>query len=151
MGLPQWKRGCGRNEVMFGISLLLICGTTLWTSIRMESNGHNIAAVMEERSILPPNDTKNNDFDVAKRESLGFFNDVPSQTWNRLRKKVKDMSPNYNPVYLPFKKTGNHHAYKPGSFYQNNYEPDFVCQHELRIGRYVKSWYIEHHLDVCYE
>ena len=24
---------------------------------------------------------------------------------------------------------------KPGNFYQNNYEPDIVCQHERRIGR----------------
>ena len=86
------------------------------------------------------------DFDVAKRESLGFFNDIPSQTWNRLKEKTRDMSPNYNPSHLPFPKTGNHSAYKPGSFYQNNYEPDFVCQHERRIGRYVNN-----HLDVWNE
>lgn len=82
----------------------------------------------------------NTDFDyyLAKRESLGFFDDIPSRTWDRMKAKVKDMSPNFNKFYLPFNE-GRGHPYtrvkKPGTFYQNNYEPDFVCQHERRIGR----------------
>ncbi len=54
-----------------------------------------------------------------------------------MKKKVKDMSPNFNEFYIPYKY--DTHPYnrmkKPGSFYQNNYEPDFVCQHERRIGK----------------
>ena len=80
----------------------------------------------------------NNDFDLAQRESLGFFDDIPSRTWDRMNAKVKDMSPNFNTFYLPFKEDrGFPHTRvkKPGNFYQNNYEPDFVCQHERRIGK----------------
>jgi len=79
-----------------------------------------------------------NNFDVAKRESLGFFDDIPSRTWERMKEKVKAMSPNFNKYYLPYQEgRGRQHdrVKKPGTFYQNNYEPDFVCQHERRIGR----------------
>jgi len=84
---------------------------------------------------LPPVSTNSNNADVAKRESLGFFDDIPSPTWDRMKAKVKDMSPNFNTYYLPFKDGGDARVRKPGTFYQNNYEPDFVCQHERRIGK----------------
>ena len=67
----------------------------------------------------------NNDFDyyLAKRESLGFFDDIPSRTWDRMKAKVKDMSPNFNKFYLPFNEGRGHtRVKKPGTFYQNNYE-----------------------------
>jgi len=82
---------------------------------------------------------KTSDFALAHRESLGFFDDVTSAHWNLLKKKVSDMSPNYNTWYLPHDETRTEVAYKRnrkmGQFYQNNYEPDFVCQHERRIGK----------------
>ena len=77
-------------------------------------------------------------FDVAKRESLGFFDDIPSRTWDRMREKVQEMSPNFNEFFLPYQEGRPKHydrVKKPGNFYQNNYEPDFVCQHERRIGK----------------
>jgi len=96
-------------------------------------NQGSIAALKD--SSLPP--ISSNDFNVAKRESLGFFDDIPSQTWDRMKEKVKSMSPNFNPYYIPFENGGDlrFRVKKPGNFYQNNYEPDFVCQHERRIGR----------------
>ena len=76
-----------------------------------------------------------NEYEVARRESLGFFDDIPLRTWNRMKKKVKDMSPNFNRYYLPYKEGAYEEIRQPGLFYQNNYEPDFVCQHEQRIGQ----------------
>lgn len=77
-----------------------------------------------------------NEPEVARRESLGFFDDIPLRTWKRMKKKVKDMSPNFNPYYLPYKEGAPDQSISvPGKFYQTNYEPDFVCQHEQRIGQ----------------
>lgn len=89
-------------------------------------------------------DPKDSDFELAKRESLGFFDDVSSHHWNLLKEKVKYMSPNYDKWYLPHgngmkdkqdKKINDNRNSKPGYFYQKSYEPDFVCQHERRIGK----------------
>lgn len=80
------------------------------------------------------------DFSLAKRESLDFFDDIPSSHWKQLKKKVSDMSPNYNSWYLPHldsegNERGDRRNKQFGYFYQNHYEPDFVCQHERRIGK----------------
>jgi len=116
----------------------MMCGLTLWSQSRFVGFNDSITAATKD-SILP---TNNNDFHVAKRESLGFFDDIPSRTWDRMKEKVKDMSPNFNPFYLPFREGRSgippriyNRPKKPGNFYQNNYEPDFVCQHERRIGK----------------
>jgi len=80
----------------------MMCGLTLWSQSRFVGFNDSITAATKD-SILP---TNNNDFHVAKRESLGFFDDIPSRTWDRMKEKVKDMSPNFNPFYLPFREGG---------------------------------------------
>ena len=77
------------------------------------------------------------DYQLAKHESLGFFDDIPSSHWNRLKQKVVDMSPNYNTWYLPHpgKGVNDNRNNNPAYFYQNHYEPEFVCLHERRIGK----------------
>jgi len=67
----------------------------------------------------------------AFSESLAFFKDVPSYRWNLLKKKVKEMAPNYNTYYAPNKPCERG---MPG-FFQNHYEPEFICEHERRIGK----------------
>lgn len=74
------------------------------------------------------------DFELAKRQSDGFFDDVPSHIWKRLHQKVKDIYPRYNPAIPPVK-DGHFRNVLSGFFYQNHYEPDFVCSHERRIGK----------------
>mmetsp|Transcript_2170 Transcript_2170/g.3655 ORF Transcript_2170/g.3655 Transcript_2170/m.3655 type:complete len:346 (-) Transcript_2170:210-1247(-) len=80
------------------------------------------------------------DFELAKQESFGFFDDIGSSDWNMLKDKVRAMSPNFNTWYLPHVDSegiprGDNRNRKPGYFYQNHYEPDFVCQYERRIGK----------------
>ena len=48
------------------------------------------------------------------------------------------MAPNYNPWYLPHPgqaAPGDNRNSQPGFFYQNHYEPEFVCLHERRVGK----------------
>ena len=69
------------------------------------------------------------DFALAKRQSLGFFDDISTAHWKRLQEKVNDMSPNFV-EWLMRKKEGQEWWW----FWQGHYEPDFVCQHERRLG-----------------
>jgi hypothetical protein len=66
-------------------------------------------------------------FSLAYEESLGFFDDIASHTWELLKQKVRQMGPNTKGDPL--------NDLHPGRFFQSHYEPNFVCQHERRIGR----------------
>lgn len=123
------------RETIFVTVMLVMFGLTLSSHYRIAELSQNSNAAIKDTLLPPISSRSNNDFDVAKRESLGFFDDIPSRTWERMKAKVKGMSPNFNTYYLPFKDGGDKRVRKPGTFYQNNYEPDFVCQHERRIGR----------------
>ena len=78
-------------------------------------------------------------YDLAKHESLDFFDDIESAHWELLKQKVADMSPNYDTFYLPYPGKANPKQIAmnkiAGHFYQNHYEPEFVCMHERRIGK----------------
>eukprot|EP00565_Helicotheca_tamesis_P001191 CAMPEP_0185725932 /NCGR_PEP_ID=MMETSP1171-20130828/2057_1 /TAXON_ID=374046 /ORGANISM="Helicotheca tamensis, Strain CCMP826" /LENGTH=339 /DNA_ID=CAMNT_0028394177 /DNA_START=167 /DNA_END=1186 /DNA_ORIENTATION=- len=80
------------------------------------------------------------DFELAKRESLNFFNDIPSDQWKLLKDRVKWQSPNYNTLSMPVydETTGEvKKEVKMNSrvFYENHFEPEFACMHERRIGQ----------------
>jgi len=66
------------------------------------------------------------DYSLAIRQSLGFFDDITSSHWERMQEKFIRMSPN-------FCDWGMWNS-KASVFWQCHYEPDFVCQHEERIG-----------------
>lgn len=93
-----------------------------------------------ESLLLSLNSITSDDFELARKESDGFFDDVPSHHWKLLKEKVKAMSPNYNIIVPPIPEwVQEGHSFdnrnkKAGWFYQNHYEPDFVCQHERRVG-----------------
>ena len=71
-------------------------------------------------------DSKEDDYLLAKRQSLGFFDDIASSQWQRMQKKFVGMSPNFC--------RGRMKPERGSQFWQCHYEPDFVCQHEERIG-----------------
>jgi hypothetical protein len=97
-----------------------------------------VAIVSTVLYFLNAQSSSNSGFQLAKYESLGFFDDLPSAHWKLLKQKVADMSPNYNAWYLPHPgkaASWDKRNEEPGYFYQNHYEPEFVCLHERRIGK----------------
>ncbi len=79
------------------------------------------------------------EFEVAARQSYGFFDDIPAESWNLHRdiylqsqNHKKPMNPlrgsqfiaNVTPAWLSI----------PATWYQNKYEPNFNCAFEKRIG-----------------
>jgi len=74
----------------------------------------------------------NEDFQLAYRESEGFFNDMRSFDWERLKGRV------WNSINHKFDSTEKPEKtitlVPPANWYQLNFEPDFTCQHERRVG-----------------
>ena len=68
--------------------------------------------------------------DLARRESGGFFTDVPDEHWRRLKARARA-----HVVHHPGRGPGGG-AGRVGApqWYQENYEPDFACLHERRVG-----------------
>ena len=67
-------------------------------------------------------------FDMAYRDSGGFLNDITNANWELMKKRVKERT-NYFDPHIP-----NRNIKNPPLWYQENFEPDFTCQHERRIG-----------------
>jgi len=100
----------------------------------------NLYFISRNLNQFPSIAENDSDFALANRESLGFLDDISSAHWNLMKKKVSEMSPNYNAWCIPHmdskgNKRGDKRNKQPFWFYQNHYEPDFVCQHERRIGK----------------
>lgn len=63
---------------------------------------------------------------IASKEGLGFFDDVPDNIWS-IKKYVANNQA---------KKQSNNQLAPSGSYFQDNWEPDFSCDTEMRIGPY---------------
>mmetsp|Transcript_5792 Transcript_5792/g.35963 ORF Transcript_5792/g.35963 Transcript_5792/m.35963 type:complete len:890 (+) Transcript_5792:259-2928(+) len=74
--------------------------------------------------LLAADNTKQETDSIAKREGLGYFDEVDDHTW-RLRKQVaRQQGP----------KQSQSLRGPTGSFFQKNWEPDFACVAEMRVG-----------------
>ena len=83
--------------------------------------------------------TVDGDFELAASQSYGFFDEVPAKSWN-LHREIYRRSTNHLDPMNPLansKFIGNvtpDWLSVPGTWYQNNYEPNFNCAFEKRIG-----------------
>lgn len=79
---------------------------------------------------------KNNNYELAKHQSLGFFDDITEPHWELMRDRVrKRVNHCTNPInYCPQNPNQPLLEGKSGDWYQDNWEPDFTCLHERRIG-----------------
>ena len=72
--------------------------------------------------------TAGNTFEIANRQSGGFFTDIDETNWNLLRDRVEKR---INHCCHAVKQNGK----RPNAWYQDNWEPDFTCMQERRVGR----------------
>ena len=72
-------------------------------------------------------------YDMAKKESEGFFDDISDHEWLMLKQKVNGMYPNTLSRKHPSELRDKEILAK--DFFQGYFEPDFSCRHERRIGR----------------
>lgn len=67
------------------------------------------------------------DFQVASKESFNFFDNVRSSDWNLLKDRVKNRQNHFRPDPASYLNV-------PGNWYMGNFESDFTCPHERKIG-----------------
>ena len=84
-------------------------------------------------------DPGDGDFELASRQSYGFFYDISSTKWNLLRKiyreHIKHRDPQRPLLYSPHDPLNSQKWFSTEpAWYQNNYEPNFSCMHEKRVG-----------------
>jgi hypothetical protein len=65
---------------------------------------------------------------LAARQSFGFFDDIGDNSWNKMRKKAVSFQQYQNP------KNPNAGSADPWKWYIRNLQPDFTCQHVIRVG-----------------
>lgn len=68
-------------------------------------------------------------YDLAKRESQGFFTDITSKAWH-IKKKIYQKVKEQQVRESQLDRLSRH----PEHFDTNAYEPEFTCPHEIRIG-----------------
>jgi len=77
-------------------------------------------------------------FDLAQEQSFGFFDDIDEKNWKNLQKIAAEMVDHERPDdplnYLPADNAANKPWDKYFDWYQTNYEPNFSCAHEQRVG-----------------
>ncbi|KAL7570486.1 hypothetical protein ACA910_004267 [Epithemia clementina (nom. ined.)] len=65
---------------------------------------------------------------LARKQSYGFFDDIPDKSWRLIQERVHDTQPN---MMCGHNCTGTLNAW---AWYQQNFEPEISCPHERRIG-----------------
>ncbi len=127
--------------------LLLLVSCFLYAFFQNQTQMTSTLSMLTEQEVIEgaPRDDKlsvvpvGNDFQLAKDQSFGFFTDISSNQWKMHQKTVAEYVPHKNPVdpleYVPG------HSIKRGdwvnsarAFYQTNYEPNFSCALERRVG-----------------
>eukprot|EP00980_Cylindrotheca_fusiformis_P009486 scaffold2072_cov98-Cylindrotheca_fusiformis.AAC.5 len=79
-------------------------------------------------AAIPSLSSASSSFDMAFRDSGGFFTDISNDHWALLKERTRNQQ-NYFKMDDP-----NHNVDNPKAWYQENFEPDFTCWHERRIG-----------------
>lgn len=76
-------------------------------------------------------------FQLAKSESNNFFTDISDEEWKRMKSIAHDIQPNSCCPPEERKERGRDPYGNVGDteWFQDNYEPEFSCRHEVRIGR----------------
>lgn len=85
---------------------------------------------------------KNNNpdnFSLARTQSFGFFDDITNDNWKKLQDlvahhwnhKFPEAPLTHHPAW---KGRGQHRQVRHPAWYQTNFEPNFSCQFEMRIG-----------------
>ena len=147
-GRAQRQRGGSTiSALLFLLSILLNLGAFLFViDLRQIRAGGNVATAsvgdirdFEGAPHISNGTHDNGGYELAYRQSFGFFDDVPAAAWRKQRdiylKHVNHRDPSRplawsseDPVWnIP--EGGSARAW-----YQNNYEPNFSCMHEMRLG-----------------
>lgn len=107
------------------ISLLMALVMFMYgNSFSSSSVSWNADSLPRPHHFAQSSENDNTDFALALKESGGFFDDFKEADWRRLKDRIEktpDCLRDCGPE-------------EPHLWYQNNWEPNFTCLHERRLG-----------------
>ena len=97
----------------------------------MNNNNNNNNDAEMLTSLLPSS------FQLAKSESNNFFTDISNEEWKLTKSIAHAIQPNSccSPEERKARGRDPHGNVGKKEWFQDNYEPEFLCCHEVRIGR----------------
>jgi len=136
-----------RGAMTIGILLLFnSLFLLLWGGINLKPFQPNQISVQvldttssSSKKITTNNADDNDNFSLARTQSFGFFDDITNDNWKLLQHlvaqhwnhKFPEKPLTHHPAWE--KRAGKWHNSFP-AWYQTNFEPNFSCQFEMRVG-----------------
>ena len=118
------------------LTSLLYCNYTILKSVSSHEGGNNVPIVLAQEEYNDTSDTTK----LANEQSYGFFHDIPTEEWELHQlvasKYEKFRNPDDPLEFVPGRaKNTRWSAFNSAeAFYGSNYEPNFSCAFERRIG-----------------
>lgn len=123
----RWRaRANERGSLPIGFLLGIAVGVTgavVWTSLQLTA-----PTIFENNYSWVPSSSSESTA-LARRESLGFFQDVPDSVWKRYKERFQFTQPNYD------KRRVENDAKHSQIFWGEHFEPEFTCPFEFRLGK----------------
>lgn len=124
-----WERVITTGAVV-GAVMLVASSVGVFQANNKDCSDFPLAVQKSENGNTKTSST--NDYSLALQESFGFFDDVDAQRWARLKKRFQHTRPNMNKSRgIQYKQHANHAEY----FWMENYDPEFSCENELKLGK----------------
>ena len=119
--------------LMFALSMYTMIGHVISGKAYQKLYDPGSDGIISTGLLLETSESSNQDStELATKESLGFFTDIPDTAWNRHKRRFQLTQPNYiNNDQKLLERYGRYSNY----FWANNFEPEFTCPHEFRFGK----------------
>eukprot|EP00594_Rhizosolenia_setigera_P008829 CAMPEP_0178972462 /NCGR_PEP_ID=MMETSP0789-20121207/21031_1 /TAXON_ID=3005 /ORGANISM="Rhizosolenia setigera, Strain CCMP 1694" /LENGTH=334 /DNA_ID=CAMNT_0020659921 /DNA_START=22 /DNA_END=1026 /DNA_ORIENTATION=- len=136
MGEYTWKEHSipeNQGRILLLVALgVIVTMFTIHVTDTMQTGPTTASSSLAHRNSNKINLQKELDYSVAKAESYGFFDDISQKHWDLHKLRVKERE-NHNDEHLG-QRSKMVFMDQPNAWYQNNWEPDFSCKHERRVG-----------------
>lgn len=93
---------------------------------------HSLYDRQQDESLSAWGPSRVESTDLARKESLGFFRDIPDSTWRRHKNRFQFTQPNYDNSDLKLLERQSRYS---NHFWAAHFEPEFTCPHEFRLGK----------------
>jgi hypothetical protein len=106
----------------------LILGITAYHNVQQSTLLVGNWASVDCQASVSGSTSDANQFSIAYRESLGFFDDIPEEDWELMRNITLGRVNNDNPLNPLLRRL------VAPEWYQKNWDPDFSCRHDTKVG-----------------
>ena len=108
-------------------------------SVLLTPNLWTFTSSEKDESDAKNNNDPTDNFSLARTQSFGFFDDITNDNWKKLQDlvahhwnhKFPEAPLTHHPAW---KGRGQVRQVKHPAWYQTNFEPNFSCQFEMRVG-----------------